>query len=597
MCNGLGRRTRLRHALGDVVAGQRAVAGDEVGRVLGHRLEHRLADLHRHRMGGRLHAIGARMAGTAFNGVELDLDALSDQLEHLLGLAADLLHPAVARDVVADPAQGLLEVGLQQPVLVAGDEVFKGVPHRVLHKPHVLLVRKHQRQFLLEHQRATRDGRQDGEAVSGIGRQHGDIGRLVLLDAVQVTQLQLGHAAAGFLLDDHIGDRVVFQHLEQVEADAGFVVVDIAGGEDGHLARCALAIADDLSLRLGRAPAETLGGQRGQPGLGVHAELAVHQPPSELGAVQRVDRLHHDRNAGELAMHIRRREEALAGTHLAAAELDRLGAQHGVREVQVPRMRRHIGALGQVAQVTQIALVDDLPEVGLVHAIQLAGLARIDQVEQGREALTQADAAPAAVADVEDALHLVEAGRFVVEARALPVQRVPRGRFEIAFASHHQKGPLAAALAQGVSRPARQAPSGSGWHGSARPWPASRTSPQSRQSPHRAPSWPCQGTCRCTRGFRRRPRPSGCRAWHQSAGRWPGHPRPPETPGARVHARSRPRRWSGTARPHRSGLRCRPCLRSRGSGGWPETRPQRRPSGSARSCFLSSSSQSPVEGG
>src|SRR5439155_7777985 len=62
----------------------------------------------------------------------------------------------------------------------------------------------------------------------------------------------------------------------------------------------------------------------------------------------------------------------------------------------------------------------------------------------------------------------------------------------------------------------------------------------------------------------------------------------------RARARSRPLRWSGTALPRRSGLRCRPWSRKTGTGGWPAIRPRRRPSGSARSWILSSPCRSPV---
>ena len=66
------------------------------------------------------------MARTALDRVELHRDHLADQLEQFLGLLADLLDPSVARDVVADLAERPLEIGLQQAVLVARDQVFAG---------------------------------------------------------------------------------------------------------------------------------------------------------------------------------------------------------------------------------------------------------------------------------------------------------------------------------------------------------------------------------------------------------------------------------------------------------------------------------------
>jgi hypothetical protein len=100
----LRRVAALGHALRDVMPCQRAVAADDVGRAQRHRLEHRLADLHRHRMRRRLHAIGAGVARAALDGVELERDALADELEHLFRLAADLLHPRMAGNVIADLA-------------------------------------------------------------------------------------------------------------------------------------------------------------------------------------------------------------------------------------------------------------------------------------------------------------------------------------------------------------------------------------------------------------------------------------------------------------------------------------------------------------
>jgi hypothetical protein len=55
-----------------------------------------------------------------------------------------------------------------------------------------------------------------------------------------------------------------------------------------------------------------------------------------LVLVHRVDRLHHDRDAGKLAVHVGAGQKLLAPLHAALLELDGLGAQHQVREVQVP---------------------------------------------------------------------------------------------------------------------------------------------------------------------------------------------------------------------------------------------------------------------
>jgi len=54
-------------------------------------------------------------------------------------------------------------------------------------------------------------------------------------------------------------------------------------------------------------------------------------------------------NAAELADHIGIGQQLVACLDLALLELDRSGAQHQVREVYVPLMRRHVRALRHVA--------------------------------------------------------------------------------------------------------------------------------------------------------------------------------------------------------------------------------------------------------
>ena len=234
----------------------------------------------------------------------------------------------------------------------------------------------------------------------------------------------------------------MLEQLEQVVADAGLVVVDIAGREDRHLARCELAV-NHLACRAGLlgGPAEALDGQFRHPGVWVHTECAVHQAACELGLVDRVDRLHHHRDASKAAVHIGRCQQLLGRTDPPGAEFDRLGTQHQVRKIQLPGVRRHIRALHHIAQVAEIALVDNIPVSLFLDAVYLTILGRIDQVEQGGKALAQADTAPASVADVEHPLHLGETSVLIVELRVLPVQRMAGGRFEVAFAGTHGLGP------------------------------------------------------------------------------------------------------------------------------------------------------------
>src|SRR5262249_13134238 len=118
-------------------------------------------------------------------------------------------------------------------------------------------------------------------------------------------------------------------------------------------------------------------------------------------------------------------------------ELDRLGAQHEMREIDVPRMRRHVRTLGHVARVAQVALIDHLPEVLLGHAVDLQRGARVDEIEQGGKRSAEVHAPPAAMADVEDALELGGELRFVVEVLRTPGDGVSGWSLEAPFAESH----------------------------------------------------------------------------------------------------------------------------------------------------------------
>jgi hypothetical protein len=167
---------------------------------------------------------------------------------------------------------------------------------------------------------------------------------------------------------------------------------------------------------------------------GVDAEHLLQDGARRAVFIGGVDHLCHHGDRGQGTDQFGRSQQLVAELHLPRFVLDGLGTQHGVREIQVPLVRWHVGALGHVADVAQVALVDDFPEFFLGHAggFLIAGF--VDQVEQEWEGIAQRDAAAAAVADVEDALHLLFAGGLVVEPRVLPVYGVSGGCFEIAFA-------------------------------------------------------------------------------------------------------------------------------------------------------------------
>ena len=423
--------------LGNVVAAQRAVGADDVGQtavfVVGHGLEQRLADLHGLLVVRQLHTEGAGMARAALVRVHT---GAGHHLEHFLGFLADVLHPAMTRNLVADLAQRHRKLHLQKAVALAGHEVFKRVPHVRFDELHISIVGVHERDFLLEHQGAAGHGAEDGIAFFGVAGQHRNIGLFAFVDGLQVTELELGHAAALLFIDQQVRHFVVVQHLEQVVADAGLVVIDIAGGIDHHLAGRLGTVAHRVRRRLGRAGAELLRGELRQPGVFVHAQYFFHQGAGGLGFVDSIDRLHHDGNAGELAVRVGRSQEFFSRTHFTFFELDGLGLQHGVRKVEVELVRRHVRALGQVAQVAHEALVHHFPVVFFVHAIDFTGLAFVDQVKQRGKRAAQAHAAAAAVANVKNALHFMEHFVFVVVVGVFPVDRVARRRLQVAFCGH-----------------------------------------------------------------------------------------------------------------------------------------------------------------
>ena len=117
----------------------------------------------------------------------------------------------------------------------------------------------------------------------------------------------------------------------------------------------------------------------------------------------------------------------VAQAGISLFEIHRLGAQHQVRKVDIPLVRRRVRAFRHEAEVAQVAVVDHFPVILLVDPVHLHCRRLVDQVEQRRKRVAQADATAAAVAEVEDPLHLLEQGLLVVEVGVFPVQRMSRG--------------------------------------------------------------------------------------------------------------------------------------------------------------------------
>ena len=74
------------------------------------------------------------------------------------GLLSDVLDAKMTGHLIRHAAERRLEIGLEQSVPVAGDEVLERIEHGLAHRLHVGIVAEHQRQLLLEHERARRIG-------------------------------------------------------------------------------------------------------------------------------------------------------------------------------------------------------------------------------------------------------------------------------------------------------------------------------------------------------------------------------------------------------------------------------------------------------
>src|SRR6185436_9701751 len=136
-----------------MAARDRAVRTYIVGGSGCHLAEDRPADFHRVREKFGLDPPGPVVPRATLHRVDL---GLRHELEQLAGLQSHILHAQVARDVIRHFAQRRFEIGPEQSVPVTHDQKFEWVEHGLLHRLDVAVIRKHERQFLLEHQCARR---------------------------------------------------------------------------------------------------------------------------------------------------------------------------------------------------------------------------------------------------------------------------------------------------------------------------------------------------------------------------------------------------------------------------------------------------------
>ena len=135
----------------------------------------------------------------------------------------------------------------------------------------------------------------------------------------------------------------------------------------------------------------------------------------------------------DLAIAIGLGQFTLRQLRLALLGLDRPGAQHQMRKIEVEFMRRHIGAFRHETHVAERAGIDDRLEVFAIDGIQFAIGGGVDEVEKARKRIAEIEAAAAAVTNIEDPPQFgVELG-FVIKIRILPVQRMPGRGFKTTF--------------------------------------------------------------------------------------------------------------------------------------------------------------------
>src|SRR5437879_158307 len=415
-------RPRLAHALFYVARGDRAVRADVVGLVAGHLPEHRPSDLHGMFVVLGFDAPSSVVAGATLHSVER---CPWHELQRFAGLLSHVLHARMARDVVGHFSERGFEVGSEQPVTPAQDEVFERVEHRLAYRPDFGIVWKQQRQLALEHQGARRHGGKNRVALARELDESRNVKRLQPLDAFEIAELELGHAAAGSFLHDEVGNLVVIENREQIVADPRLVVIHIAGRKYRHFSRRALTVTGLMAPARAGLPAKRSWTVGRQLALRVDADRLVQERARGGVAVAGVDHLRDDRARGEPAYGLGGGKQTVSQPSLALPELHRLGAQHDMRKIDVPRVRRYVRAFRHVAHVAEIALVHDLPELRVLHTVDFQRRARVDEVEERPKRREQLDAAPASVADAEYALELREHCRLVIEIQQPPRKRLP----------------------------------------------------------------------------------------------------------------------------------------------------------------------------
>ena len=303
-------------------------------------------------------------------------------MQYVTGLEADVLNSQMAGYVVGHLAQRPREVHAQQSLLVTQRKIFERIERVVANFGDVGIVRKHEGQLLLEHQDAGGDRCDDVVTASDHREQLRDVVVLEPLYGLQVSQLEFGHSATRFPLRERHFDAVVLEDTGEIQPDLRLIAIDVAGGKQRHFsARAAGRPGNAAGWTMRQLFARRIRNIRGHGGVGMHVEDGIQQFASKGAFVDRVDGFHDDGNARDRAHGIGGTQDLVAPACAAAAMFHRLGAQHEMRKIDIPRVRRHIRTLRHVAHVAQVTMVDHLAVVLLVHAVDFAGLRGVDQVE------------------------------------------------------------------------------------------------------------------------------------------------------------------------------------------------------------------------
>ena len=212
-------------------------------------------------------------------------------------------------------------------------------------------------------------------------------------------------------------------------ADFRRVIIGEAGGVERDLAPLGWRRLIDGGRCLTRAFEEGWVAVLRQARRAVDAGELFHQKSTEAVFVLRAP-VHERRNKACCTAVLVGLRQARARRCRRAAGAVLIGAvaQHEMREVDIPFMRRGVGAFGHKTHVAQRAGIHDALEIRRSHTIDLAGCGFIDQIEQAREGIAQAKTTPAAMAYVEHPAHFRVERLSVEKLRVAPGDGMARRR-------------------------------------------------------------------------------------------------------------------------------------------------------------------------